>query len=61
MRAAKKAETWYTADEAVAAGLADSVAASADSTPANSVTAQPQAAASPPFVQIAANANRRRR
>lgn len=61
MRAAMKAETWYTADEAVAAGLADSVAASADSTPANSVTAQPQAAASPPFVQIAANANRRRR
>lgn len=61
MRAAMKAETWYTAGEAVAAGLADSIAASAEPTTSNSVTAQPQAAAGPSFLQIAANANRRRR
>jgi len=61
MRAAMKAETWYTADEAVAAGLADSVSAAADTTPANSGPAQPQAAAAPSFLQIATNANRRRR
>ena len=61
MRAAMKAESWYTADEAVAAGLADAVAPTVDPTPSNSATPQPQGAASPPFVQIAANANRRRR
>lgn len=34
-RAAMKAETWYTADEAVTAGIADSVLASEEPAPAN--------------------------
>lgn len=34
-RAAMKAETWYTADEAVTAGLANSVLAAGDSAPEN--------------------------
>lgn len=61
MRAAMKSESWYTAEEAVAAGLADSVAATAETNPANSAPAQPQGATGPSFLQIAANANRRRR
>lgn len=62
MRAAMKSESWYTAEEALAAGLADSVAASAETNPANSATEQqPQGTSGPSFLQIAANANRRRR
>lgn len=62
MRAAMKAETWYTADEAVAAGLADSVGTAVESDPpANNVTPLRPAAEAPSFLQIAANANRRRR
>jgi ATP-dependent protease ClpP protease subunit len=61
MRAAMKAETWYTADEAIAAKLADSLAAAADIEPvANDAKPRP-AAGAPPFLEIAANANRRRR
>lgn len=54
MRAAMKAETWYTADEAIAAKLADRI----------EEYVEPQQAASArtaPALQIAANAQRRRR
>lgn len=61
MRAAMKAETWYTAAEAVAAGLANSLGAAAETEPvASDVKARP-AAGAPSLLEIAANANRRRR
>jgi len=52
------AETWFTADEAVAAGLADSVQASQTETPA---ARHEPALAAAPFSLISANAQRRRR
>jgi ATP-dependent protease ClpP protease subunit len=61
MRAAMKAESWYTAVEAVAAGLADSVGSTVEPEPANNVTPLRPTAEAPSFIQIAANAARRRR
>lgn len=55
MRELMRAETWMTADEAVAAGFADGLAAATDAEPAA------RARASTPFSMIAANAQRRRR
>lgn len=60
MRAAMKAETWYTAEEAIAAGLANSLGSAEPEPVANEVKSRPTAEA-PSFDLIAANANRRRR
>lgn len=60
MRDAMKAESWYTAEEAVAAGLADSVGSPEPEPPANKAPEQLTAAA-PSFLEISANAQRRRR
>ena len=60
MRTAMKAETWYTADEAVAAGLADSVGSEPEPV-VNDKALQQFADGGPSFLKIAANANRRRR
>ncbi len=57
MRSAMKAETWYTAAEAVAAGLADAI----DTIPEPVANDKAPAMAAPSFLEIAANANRRRR
>ena len=59
MRAAMKIETWYTAEEAIAAGLADSLGTGAQSEPVATDDTRP-VAGGPSFSQIAANANRRR-
>jgi len=56
MRSAMKTETWYTAAEAVAAGLADSVGAEPEP-----VANDRSRAAAPSFLTIAEHANRRRR
>lgn len=56
MRDAMKAETWYTAAEAVAAGLADSIGAEPEPVANDKAPAGALA-----FSTIAANANRRRR
>lgn len=61
MRAAMKAETWYTAAEAVAAKLADVVGEEPEPVASDSAPRQPAAVAAPSFLTIAANANRRRR
>jgi ATP-dependent protease ClpP protease subunit len=60
MRTAMKAETWYTAEEAIAAGLANSLGSAEPEPVANEVKPRPVAEA-PSFDLIAANANRRRR
>lgn len=61
-RALMKAETWFTATEAVDAGLADSVQEIAPAVaPAARTPIQPAAALSGSGVLIAANAQRRRR
>lgn len=61
MRAAMKAETWYTAEEAVAAGLANTLGSAVDSEPVASDVQPRPVAGAPSFDLIAANANRRRR
>lgn len=61
MRAAMKVESWYTAEEAVAAGLADSVGSSSDPDPVSNTAPAAPVAGGPSFAEIAAHANRRRR
>jgi len=61
MRALMRAETWFTADQAVEIGLADSVQDIATATPANRSTAEPVASVDAHGILLAANAQRRRR
>jgi hypothetical protein len=61
MRALMRAETWFTAAEAVAAGLADSVQEISTPEPSNRSAGRPAAAATVIDREIAANAQRRRR
>lgn len=61
MRAAMKAETWYTAAQAVDAKLANSLGSDSEPEPVASDRSPRPAADAPSFLEIAANANRRRR
>lgn len=58
---AMKAESWYTAEEAVAAKLADSVAAPPAADPAPDARVAPTSSSRAPLTLIAVNAQRRRR